>query len=232
MARVAQVDRTEPRKRHAVTAVPGRHHAIEHVDAARDRLQDVLGRADTHQIARPVRRQERRHLLDHRQHHRLRLADRKAADGVAVKAGIDHAARAGVAQLGHIAALRDAEQHVPEGALSNARLLRSRPAQRELHRALDVAALRPAAARIRRAAWRCRSRAAAAPRSTAPATAHAWRRRYASGRSPRCSLTLRNCASDITWKPPESVSIGPFQPVNFCRPPSAAIRSAPGRSIR
>jgi len=46
------------------------------------------------------------------------------------------------------------------------------------------------------------------------------------------SLSLRNCASDITWKPPESVSIGPFQPVNLCRPPSAAMRSAPGRSIK
>ena len=48
----------------------------------------------------------------------------------------------------------------------------------------------------------------------------------------RGSLTLRSCASDITWKPPESVSIGPFQPVKSCRPPSAAMRSAPGRSIR
>ena len=47
-----------------------------------------------------------------------------------------------------------------------------------------------------------------------------------------CSVTLRSCASDITWKPPESVSIGPFQVVNFCRPPSVAIRSAPGRSIK
>ena len=46
------------------------------------------------------------------------------------------------------------------------------------------------------------------------------------------SVTLRNFASDITWKPPESVSIGPFQLVNFCRPPSAAMRSAPGRNIR
>ena len=46
------------------------------------------------------------------------------------------------------------------------------------------------------------------------------------------SLTLRRSASDITWKPPESVSIGPFQPVNFCRPPRSAMRSAPGRSIR
>jgi len=46
------------------------------------------------------------------------------------------------------------------------------------------------------------------------------------------SLTLRSSESDITWKPPESVSIGPRHPVNACKPPSSAIRSAPGRSIR
>ena len=46
------------------------------------------------------------------------------------------------------------------------------------------------------------------------------------------SVTLRSFANDITWKPPESVSIGPFQLVNRCRPPSCAMRSAPGRSIR
>ena len=38
--------------------------------------------------------------------------------------------------------------------------------------------------------------------------------------------------SDITWKPPESVRIGIGQFMNLCRPPSAAMRSAPGRSIR
>ena len=36
----------------------------------------------------------------------------------------------------------------------------------------------------------------------------------------------------MTWKPPESVRIGPGQFMNLCRPPSAATRSAPGFSIR
>ena len=36
----------------------------------------------------------------------------------------------------------------------------------------------------------------------------------------------------MTWKPPLSVRIGPFQPMNLCRPPRRATRSAPGRSIR
>ena len=46
------------------------------------------------------------------------------------------------------------------------------------------------------------------------------------------SSTLRSCDSDMTWKPPESVRIARGQFMNWCRPPSAAMRSAPGRSIR
>ncbi len=41
------------------------------------------------------------------------------------------------------------------------------------------------------------------------------------------SLKRRILASDITWKPPESVRIGPSQPMKRCRPPSRATRSAP-----
>ncbi len=47
-----------------------------------------------------------------------------------------------------------------------------------------------------------------------------------------CSSTLRKAASDITWKPPESVRIGCGQRMKVCSPPSAATRSADGRSIR
>ena len=35
-----------------------------------------------------------------------------------------------------------------------------------------------------------------------------------------------------TWKPPLSVRIGPSQPMNACRPPSAATVCSPGRSAR
>ena len=55
MAGVAQIDLAEAGERHAVAPVAGRHHAIEHVDAARDRLHQILGRADAHQIARAIR---------------------------------------------------------------------------------------------------------------------------------------------------------------------------------
>ena len=38
--------------------------------------------------------------------------------------------------------------------------------------------------------------------------------------------------SENTWKPPESVRIGPSQFMNRCRPPSRSMRSAPGRTCR
>ena len=43
----------------AVARVAGRHHAVEHVDAARHRLDDVLRLAHAHQVARLVGRQLR-----------------------------------------------------------------------------------------------------------------------------------------------------------------------------
>ena len=46
--------------------------------------------------------------------------------------------------------------------------------------------------------------------------------------TPSSSITRRS-ASETTWKPPESVRIGPSQPMNRCSPPSRAIRSWPGR---
>lgn len=46
------------------------------------------------------------------------------------------------------------------------------------------------------------------------------------------SVILRRSPSENTWKPPESVRIGLFQPMKPCRPPCASIVSRPGRSHR
>ncbi len=46
------------------------------------------------------------------------------------------------------------------------------------------------------------------------------------------SVTLEILARDMTWKPPESVRIGPSHRISLCSPPSRFTRSAPGRSIR
>ena len=46
------------------------------------------------------------------------------------------------------------------------------------------------------------------------------------------SSMRRSRARLHTWKPPESVKIGPCQPMKRCRPPCAATTSGPGRSSR
>ena len=46
------------------------------------------------------------------------------------------------------------------------------------------------------------------------------------------SLILAMPARDMTWKPPESVRIGPSQRMKRCSPPSRCRRSGPGRNMR
>ena len=69
--------------------------------------------------------------------------------------------------------------------------------------------------------------------ATAPAGVRWWREPSVCARNTTpSSWTVRSPASDITWKPPESVRMGPGQFMNLCRPPKRAMRSAPGRIIR
>ncbi len=46
------------------------------------------------------------------------------------------------------------------------------------------------------------------------------------------SLTRLRAARLKTWKPPESVRIGPSQPMNRCKPPAPATTFSPGRRAR
>ncbi len=46
------------------------------------------------------------------------------------------------------------------------------------------------------------------------------------------SLILRSDASENTWNPPESVSIGPSQRMNRCKPPIWRTIASPGRTCR
>ena len=43
---------------------------------------------------------------------------------------------------------------------------------------------------------------------------------------------LRSLAREKTWNPPESVSMGPSQVMNLCRPPHSFTSSSPGRRCR
>src|SRR5688572_32025003 len=49
---IAEIEAPLPRERRARTRSPGRQNAVEHVDAAGDDLEDPLGIADTHEVAR------------------------------------------------------------------------------------------------------------------------------------------------------------------------------------
>src|SRR6266513_3714211 len=50
VARVADLDVAAAREQPAVARVARRQHAVEHVDACADRLDDVLGRAHPHEV--------------------------------------------------------------------------------------------------------------------------------------------------------------------------------------
>ncbi|GAV35157.1 hypothetical protein ROTAS13_02829 [Roseomonas sp. TAS13] len=89
-----------------------RDHAVEHVDAAPDGADDVGGRADAHQVARLVPGQQRRGDVEGGEHHLLPLADREAADRIALEADPRQRPHAFGAQAGIDAALHDAEEAV------------------------------------------------------------------------------------------------------------------------
>ena len=81
--RVAEVDGSLAGKYLAVAAVAGRHHAVEHIDAQSDGLENVGGGSDPHEVARAVGRQDRADLGGHRVHLVVGFAHAKAANGIA-----------------------------------------------------------------------------------------------------------------------------------------------------
>ena len=110
VAGVLDVDRPEACERQTVTAITGGHHAIEHIDAARDGLQDVVRGADAHEITRLLDGQSRRRFGDDLEHDLLGFANGESAERVALEADFGQAACALLAQGLIVAALHDAEQ--------------------------------------------------------------------------------------------------------------------------
>ena len=80
---VIDVHLAVPGKEISVPRVSARHDAIKEVDAAAYRLEKVLGRSDTHQIARLVFGHMRFDRFDDVVHHLGFLPDGKTADGIA-----------------------------------------------------------------------------------------------------------------------------------------------------
>src|SRR5688572_2696587 len=137
VAGVPELDRAMAREDPAVARVAGGQHAIEHIDACGDRFDDILGRADTHQVTRFIGRKPRSDVREHALHVGLGLTDRQSADRIAVEAYRDEAGERAVAKTLVHSALDDPEQcvarlgRVPSLEFAFAAL---RPPQGKLHR--------------------------------------------------------------------------------------------------
>ena len=116
----------------AVARITGRHHAVEHVHAARHALDQVLRPAHAHQVTRAVARQLRIQVVEHGIALVLRLAHGQAADGVAVEADRLQGVGRAAAQVG-VHAPDDAEQGRVVAQLVMRVAAALGPAQAQLH---------------------------------------------------------------------------------------------------
>ena len=129
----------EAREGEPVAAVAGRHHAVEHVDAARDRFEQILRRADAHQVARPIGRQHRRDLVDDARASRPAARRPRARRSHSRESRCRRApARFRCRSAGSSPPCTMPNSARPGAAPSNARLQRSAQREREPHRALDL----------------------------------------------------------------------------------------------
>src|SRR5262245_49262027 len=109
---VGKVDRSIAGEGHAVATVARRKNAVKHVDAARHRLDQIVRRADAHQVSWTFGRKHRRRFSDDLQHLLLRLAHGKSADRISIKIYGCESAGALRAHGQVVAPLHDAEQRV------------------------------------------------------------------------------------------------------------------------
>ena len=210
---IPQVDLAGPGEGLTVPPGAGRHDAVEHVGAARHGLDQVERRADAHEIAGLVRGQAASGQLQRVEHGGLAFPPppgrRRRSRQSPWPPARPPSARAGRHPC------RPARCRTGPGPGSarptKARLHALRPGERAIDRALDLLAASQAARRIRRVASECRRRAGTGSRWRAQASARARRRRCATGRRRPRSVILRSLARLMTWKPPESVRIGPSQ---------------------
>ena len=100
------------REQMTVARVPGRHDAVEEVDAASNTLDDVARCADAHQIARLVLRRVRQDDIKNMVHDLGAFADGQTADRVARQIKFGDRLHVLDAQVIIGAALIDAEQQL------------------------------------------------------------------------------------------------------------------------
>src|SRR5207302_4724933 len=107
-----------------------------HVATEPDATDGAPGLADTHQVARPARRQPRGHFGGHLARQRRRFADGEPADTVTGEVEFDQLLSALAAQVGVPASLDDTEQHLLRGiaVLSEIFARAARPVERARRR--------------------------------------------------------------------------------------------------
>ena len=130
---VAHVENALPREGARRATGTGGHDAIEHVHATRHRAEQIVRRADTHQIARLVGGQRGGGVVERGVHRLLPLAHRETADGVSFEADFGQGVDGLQALIAEHAALHDAELAI---ALTRHKgsARAGGPAHRKLHR--------------------------------------------------------------------------------------------------
>ena len=97
-------------KKAPMAGVPRRQYAVEEIESAADAVEDVRGRADSHEVAGRVLRHPPYEAFEQGSHLVVFLAHRQPAEGVAAKAHLHEPLEALAPQLFVQAPLDDAEE--------------------------------------------------------------------------------------------------------------------------
>ena len=133
---VAQIHRSVGGEHEAVARHARRQHAVKHVHAERNHLEQLRRSAETHRVTRLVRRQEGRRRAHLFQHLRLRLAHAHAAHRVSGKVQRRERLRRLATQVVERRALHDGEDVMAgreKAALGGDRAALARPPQTSRH---------------------------------------------------------------------------------------------------
>ena len=128
---LAQVDPPVAGEQAGVACKARRQHTVKHVDPAADSLEQVLGGAHSHEVARPVLGQQGNHVVEHGMHLFFGLSDAQPADGIPRQVEPGQKACALPAQLGVDPTLDNAKQGLVSAGLRFPAAFR--PAMRALH---------------------------------------------------------------------------------------------------
>src|SRR4051812_38764751 len=107
--RVLDDDMSVAGKKPAVTSMPRRHDAVEHVHTTSNALDQISRSTDSHQVARFVCRKLRLQILKDFIHQRFRLSDREASNRIPREIHRNQAGSAFAPELWINPALHDTE---------------------------------------------------------------------------------------------------------------------------